>query len=90
MLLNSILLCGLTAVRYFSDDKFSPVGTATVTAAYTYSSIIFLPCALFNPLPGPGTLTGQVTTVSSTTYYPFYELGFSFFDPINAPHTLGE
>lgn len=63
---------------------------SAIPTTYTTSSTIFLPSALFNPLPVPQTFTGQVTTTGSTTYYTLtYELGLSFFNPNNVPHTDG-
>ena len=83
----AILFCSLAVVRHSSAQQTSPA----TTFAYTTSSTIFLPSALFNLFPAPQTFTGQVATTDSTTYYSLtYELGLSFFNPSNAPHTVGD
>lgn len=81
-----ILFSSFAIVRCSSAQQAS---TATISA-YTTTSTVFLPSALFNPLPASQTFTGQFTTTGSTTYYSLtYELGLSFFNPGNVPRTVG-
>ena len=96
----AILICTLATVRHSSAQQASastifgltatPDPSATTAAsAYTTSATIFLPSALFDPDPAPQVFTGQVATADSTTYYSLtYDLGSSFFNPSNVPHTV--
>ena len=95
-----ILICTLAIVHHSSAQQApastifgltaTPTPSATTTAsAYTTSATIFLPSALFDPDQAPQVFTGQVATTDGTTYYSLtYDLGSSFFNPSNVPHTV--
>ena len=87
----TLLFCCLATIRFSLAKQATPATTpADVKAAYTTSSTIFLPSALFDPLPRPQNVTGQVATTGHTTYYSLtYELGTRYFNPNHVPLTVG-
>ena len=87
----AILFCSLATIRSSLAKQATPAtASADVKAAYTTSSTIFLPSALFDPLPRPQNVTGQVATTGDTTYYSLtYELGTRYFNPNHEPLTVG-
>ena len=91
MKLIAILFCCLATFCSSLPKQATPATTsADVKAAYTTSSTIFLPSALFDPLPRPQNVTGQVATTGDTTYYSLtYELGTRYFNPNHVPLTVG-
>ena len=91
MKLITILFCYLaTFCSSLSKQATPATASADVKAAYTTSSTIFLPSALFDPLPRPQNVTGQVATTGDTTYYSLtYELGTRYFNPNHVPLTIG-